>query len=291
MNNLLEIVKNYDLIGIGEEIHGEMISWKIRYKIIKYLTKYYDKVYIFCEIPDIYVNGLNNKNVKFIFNEDGFFPNIMSRANLTKEHLYYTKKFNKLLPKVKFYGIDVQIVEFNYLYKKLSSELYNIIEKYKDEYLNKCDGKERGKIRNKCNAFIINDLMKYINNKYDKSNNKFIYLGHNEHISLNCNATNKNKKYLTEGYYLKNICNIKYLSIATFSNEFYSVHEYTTLNNCKIKLLKFKNKKLWDSLFKKNENYKIIANSDNIELKMDDYAVKDFDYVICVKNNGPMTLL
>jgi len=26
MNNLLKIIKNYDLIGIGEETHGEIIS-------------------------------------------------------------------------------------------------------------------------------------------------------------------------------------------------------------------------------------------------------------------------
>ena len=33
MNNLLKIIKTYDLIGIGEETHGEIISWKFRYKI------------------------------------------------------------------------------------------------------------------------------------------------------------------------------------------------------------------------------------------------------------------
>jgi len=171
----------------------------------------------------------------------------------------------------------------------MSSELYNIIEKYKDEYLNKDLGS--GKIRNKCNAFIINDLIKYLNKKYDKLNNKFIYLAHNEHIAFNCYATNKDKKYLTDGYYLKNICNIKYLSLATYSNELYNVWHCTTINKCKIKILKGKNKKIWNSLFKKNENYKIISNNNESKLIMDDYAFTDFDYVICVKNNVPMTLL
>jgi hypothetical protein len=69
---------------------------------------------------------------------------------MTNEHLYYTKKLNKLLPKIKFYGIDIQIVKFSNLYNKknIRSELYDIIEKYKNDYL------ETGKIRNKCNAFI-----------------------------------------------------------------------------------------------------------------------------------------
>ncbi len=33
MNNLLEECKKYDLIGIGELTHGELTSWKYRYKI------------------------------------------------------------------------------------------------------------------------------------------------------------------------------------------------------------------------------------------------------------------
>ena len=87
MNNLLKIITNYDLIGIGEETHGEIISWKFRYKIIKYLTKNYDKVYIFSEQLDFYIKELNNKNIKFIFNDSGFYPYIIYNANMTKEHL------------------------------------------------------------------------------------------------------------------------------------------------------------------------------------------------------------
>jgi hypothetical protein len=286
MNNLLKIIKDYDLIGIGEETHGEIISWKFRYKIIKYLTTYYDKVYIFSEQLDFYIKELNNKNIKFIFSDSGFYPYIIYNANMTKEHLYYTKKINKLLPKIKFYGIDIQIVKYNELYKNISNELYNIIEKYKNEYLDKDLGS--GILRNKYNAFIINDLINYINNKYNKSNNKFIYFGHNEHIAFNSYSTNK--KYLTDGYYLKNIFNIKYLSIATYSNEIYNVWHCSLINKCKIKLMKGKNKKIWNSLFNKNINYKIISNND-LELKMLNYTSKDFDYVICIKNNNLITLL
>lgn len=38
MNKLLKNCKNYNLIGIGENTHGELTSWKYRYKIAKYLT-------------------------------------------------------------------------------------------------------------------------------------------------------------------------------------------------------------------------------------------------------------
>ena len=131
----------------------------------------------------------------------------------------------------------------------------------------------------------MKDLMIYLNKKYHLSNNKFIYIGHNEHISLNCNDTIKDKEYLTDGYYLKNICNIKYLSISTYSNELY------TVRHCKIKLIKGKNKRIWNTLFKENENYKIISNKDNLILKMENYTNRDFDYVICIKKIIPLTLL
>lgn len=35
------INQNYYLIGIGENTHGELTSWNIRYKIIKKLLKKY----------------------------------------------------------------------------------------------------------------------------------------------------------------------------------------------------------------------------------------------------------
>lgn len=77
MNKLLEISKNYDLIGIEEEAHGEIISQKYKYKIIKYLSNFFDKIYILSEQLDYYINELNNKNVKFNFYNDGFYPNII----------------------------------------------------------------------------------------------------------------------------------------------------------------------------------------------------------------------
>ena len=140
MNIILEECKKYDLIGIGELTHGELTSWKYRYKIVKYLTKYFNKVIIFCETLNPYIHNLNKKNTIFNFYNcenkyNEFYPSIMFNANKTTQHLQITKKFNKLVPKVKFYGIDIQIVKYNDMYNKLDSKLKKIIDKYKKIYL------------------------------------------------------------------------------------------------------------------------------------------------------------
>jgi len=140
MNKILEECKKYDLIGVGELTHGELTSWKYRYKIVKYLIKHFNQVIIFCETLDPYISNLNNKNTEFnfynyqnIYNE--FYPSMMYNANKTIQHLQITKKFNKLVPKVKFYGIDIQIVKYLDMYNILDSKLKKIIDKYKKIYL------------------------------------------------------------------------------------------------------------------------------------------------------------
>ena len=42
--NLYKIIDKNDLIGIGEEAHGELTFWKYRYKIIKHYTDYIKKI-------------------------------------------------------------------------------------------------------------------------------------------------------------------------------------------------------------------------------------------------------
>lgn len=189
-------VKKYDLIGIGELTRGELTSWKYRLKIVKYLTKYYDNVIIFCENLDPYISNLNNKNNKFIFS-NGFYPFIIPQSNKSIQHLEITKKFNKLVPKVKFYGIDIQVVRYKDLYNMLNIKIKRIIDKYKDKYLKDLSSS----VRNECNSFIINDLILEENSKNNK--NIYLYFAHNEHIALDCNSTRKNENYKTEGFFFE----------------------------------------------------------------------------------------
>ena len=190
---------NYDVIGIGELTHGELTSWKIRYDIVKRLIKKNKKVYILCEQLDFFINDLNNKNVKFLFDKSGFYPNMISKANFSKEHLKITKKFNKLLPNVHFYGIDIQIVEHKYLYENLSGILKNIIKKYEKLFKEKSKSNMRGHYRNYINYLIISDLI----GKLKNNNSSFVYFAQNEHISFMTKYENNKSEnyYLPEGYY------------------------------------------------------------------------------------------
>ena len=130
---------NYDLIGIGEQTHGELTSWHHRYIIIKKLIENKQKVYILCEQIDGLINELNKKNVTFHKDNSGFYPYILPKSNLSKEHLEITKKFNKLLPHVFFYGIDIQVIEHDFFYNKLNNKLDNklikVVNKYKNLFL------------------------------------------------------------------------------------------------------------------------------------------------------------
>ena len=90
MNIILEECKKYDLIGIGELTHGELTSWKYRYKIVKYLTKYFNKVIIFCETLDPYISNLTptekkneTEKCKTILSGDVNAPSVRACFHLT----------------------------------------------------------------------------------------------------------------------------------------------------------------------------------------------------------------
>ena len=283
MNIILEECKKYDLIGVGELTHGELTSWKYRYKIVKYLIKHFNKVIIFCETLNPYIHNLNNKNTKFnfyncenIYNE--FYPSMMYNANKTIQHLQITKKFNKLVPKVKFYGIDIQIVKYNDMYNKLDSKLKKIIDKYKKIYL---EDSISGITRNKCNSSIINDLI--LDDRKKNKKNIYLYFAHNEHIAFNCNSTRKNNKYKTEGFYLNENPKIKYLSIATFSPVQYSLWE-CSFQKCKIKKYITKSKK-WDKVFREHKDKTVIVNQNHKLPMLNDYYTSDFNFTIADNQN------
>jgi len=112
----------------------------------------------------------------------------------------------------------------------LNIKIKRIIDKYKDKYLKDLSSS----VRNECNSFIINDLILEENSKNNK--NIYLYFAHNEHIALDCNSTRKNENYKTEGFFLSKILKIKYLSIATFSQNQYSLwHCNKNRKECKVK--------------------------------------------------------
>jgi len=275
---------DYDLIGIGEETHGELTSWNIRYNIIKKLIKSKKKVYILCEQFDGYVKDLNQKNVNFFFENSRFYPYMIAGSQFTKEHLEITKKFNKLLPHVHFFGIDIQAVKYDHMYNLTDPILKRILHKYKKLYL-KYD-KGSGIYRNYYNAKIIQNLIK----EFKTKNTSFVYFAQNEHISF---MSKKNiKNYKPEGYLFKYKFNINYLSICTIAINQYNTWNCLTKKKCKVQLNKIKSKK-WEKLFKEDKKKTILLDK-NYKYKLPftfDYNNKDFDYVIAEYESKNMLLL
>ena len=258
--NLYKIIDKNNLIGIGEEAHGELTSWKYRYNIIKHYTDYIKKnninkkIIIFVENIDIYTNELNHKNCKFNFYNNFFYPNLIAGSERTKEHLKITKKFNKLIPYVKFIGIDIQIVEYFNLKKKdnINPLLFDLLQRYKKDYLKNTSGANR----NKFNSLIIKNLMKKINYY------KCFYFAHNGHVALH----QYNIRSKTDGYYLSNYKNINYLCIFTDSLLLNNIMHciFQPKEKCKSKNYKHKYTEKYKKLFNKN-NFIILNNNKEIK--------------------------
>lgn len=254
---------NYNLIGIGEEAHGDIISWYYRYKILNHFIKnnYSNKkIYVFLESIDnfIYKYFNNNNPIQFeFFDNNSFFPYLIPGSNFTKEHLEFTKKFHKLYNKnVIFIGIDIQIVKYFDLKKiknNINPLLYPLLLKYKNKFL---QDPNSGISRNKYNAFIINDLMKNINYY------QCFYFAHNGHIALNQLNYNNNGKYFIDGYYLNKFKNINYLSILTDGLLLPNTWNCLSKKKClKIKTFKHSNIKNLLKLFNNNKKYIILDNN------------------------------
>ena len=263
---------NYDLIGIGENTHGELTSWNIRYKIVKHLLKKYKKVYILTETFDSYIKELNTKNITYKMYNDGFYPNMIYNSNKTKEHLQITKKFNNLIPDVYFMGIDIQVVEYDSLYKNISPLVYKIISKYKKHFLQYSNTNKRGHYRNYYNYKIICDLIKL----YKKQNTIFVYFAQNEHISYYYTS-----EYKTEGYFFKKYFKEKYINIGTLALRQYNLWKCSLLVSCKPTLYIVSDKK-WKKLLKKKKKVLILPKNSKYILPFGNhYNSKHFDYVYC----------
>lgn len=272
--NLDSINLDYDLIGIGENFHGDFVSWDIRYKIVKRLIKENKKVFIFSETLDGYIKWLNKKINKFYFDYNRFYPNLLKGSDYTKQHLNITKKFNKLIPNVYFIGIDIQSVNYEDMYNLVNPILKKIMNKYKKKYLENT----HGHYRNYYNALIIKDLINYYTKNNENKNLAFVYFAHNDHISFR----SKNKKDLPDGYYLKYKLNLNYLSVSTLALNQYWIGNCQTYE-CKIKEYKLKSKK-WEKLFNENKK-KLLIIPRNYKYIMPIgyyYNSKNFDYTICI---------
>lgn len=92
---------------------------------------------------------------------------------------------------------------------------------------------------------------------------------------------------------MSKILKIKYLSIATFSQNQYSLwHCNKNIKECKVKKYITKSKK-WNKFFEEHKKYhNIILNNYKYKLSMlNDYYTTDFNYTICEKYSDKPDLI
>lgn len=232
--NLLRAAEAADVIGIGEDAHGELVSWPTRLCLTRALCKRGYDVVILCEQLHPFVARMNDKRFKLLRAEDNdFVPYMTGGANMSKEHTSYHRRFHALAHspenKVRFVGIDVQIVEHAYLWDvpdlrpNDETEDYNetraMIHRYEKEFLRDAHkDSKRGATRNKVNARIISELVES-SRKASKRPTKFLYFAHNGHVarSISFGPDASDKCYRPDGWHLARCDGFKYLAIATYA--------------------------------------------------------------------------
>jgi len=194
MDSVINLVKDYEIIGLGEATHGNYKNTKFRVNVIKKLIEDHNIREVFFEADVFRVKTLNNSG-----------KNLSSRMN--KMTWIFDNKPTKELcefinntPNVKVYGIDAQ-----------SYDTENDIS----------DDSELGKIYRKWGKYMIPDPKKRFKAMY-----KLFEAQHTEGVKavIICHNFHLNKLAKNEGmgHYINKSFKDKYICIAnTFTNGTY----------------------------------------------------------------------
>lgn len=265
-----QYAEGVDIVGIGEHVHGELLSWKHRLELVRRWLSNGHRVLVLCETLDFYVQGMRARE-PFIFHEDelngvrrlGFTPCLMPFACYTREHLEIMRSF-AALPQdaVTFFGIDVQLLDHPLLLASTEhSELRSILtRRHRLPWAADAESERRGETRNRLNADTIL-LLARMHPKH-----KVVYFAQNEHVAFDCDATRRTQgQYVTEGAILKRRLGNRYVSIATFATV------------------------MWNAAW--NVTRRGAIQTRKTFSKMDNYRPSDFDHVIAEKSSPRMTPL
>jgi hypothetical protein len=205
------------VIGIGEQAHGEEVSWRFRVETMKRLAAAYPNrpMTVLCENIDFFVADFRRRGAaitgcQFHPYPTGcqFHPYLTPFANQTlfqKEAAIHVVD----LCDRRVHGIDVQQLDFaealpagHEVTKRLRST------GAKETWMKASDTEQRrGHLRNKLNADIIRS--------FAKKGTIVLYFAQNEHIS-NMSEKVEGGRYNTDGWHLHRSEQIEYLSVATF---------------------------------------------------------------------------
>lgn len=185
-----DVLEGAALVGVGEDAHGELVSWPVRIKLLRAAIKRMSEpsrgpVFVFVEQLHPFLAAMNARAPRFRLHEGThFYPYLLHRANMSVEHLTVHRKLRRMAAtgRVRFVGVDVQAAEFPWLWEQLpggdaglDALVRAVVARHAPRFLR---ARNRGSVRNRCNARIIRDLMGALQ-PVDPS----FYWAHNGHVA------------------------------------------------------------------------------------------------------------
>lgn len=219
------------VVGIGENAHGDEVSWEFRVRLMEQLASdpRVGEMVVLCEIPDFYVSDFRKKRVRFTMRDHRFTPYMVAYSDRTQIQMDAARRIAKLA-QGRVYGIDIQQVDFPFMWVRAGNVVREAIESDADikrKWLDFKDGSSKGSIRNKLNAKVISHIAQTLSSSSSSSSvgpPLFLYFAQNEHVSrypskgvLESSTHPDTIPYKTDGHYLSKDKRIGYVAIATHS--------------------------------------------------------------------------
>lgn len=283
MNNLIDIISKYNIIGFGECSHGQQKINEYRFNVFKELVKKHkfntivvEENYDLCYLLNNYIKT-GQGNIKSILN-DCHHP---WQSIIMIKIIKWMRQWNiNNTTKLKFVGIDIQD-KSSFQVNKVS--YHNNTYKYWNKLIK----------NNKSRDYNMYLMFKKIYNTKDK----YFIIAHNDHL--------RNKPFSNHidafGQYMNKYYSTKYYCIAnTFNNGYYRAmdpkKEYNLVN------VSAKNYCSFDKKFQ-NEKYMFIDRHkvktyDNLKIKsctglkdiIDCTKIDAFDGILLLDNETPLRL-
>lgn len=197
------------VIGIGEHAHGDEVSWGWRVDIARALVRRGHRLVIACENMDCFVKGLRRRpGPVFETHKAKFFPYMMPYSDRSQVQMDAAKELTSLA-EGRVYGIEAQAVRFPAVLKCGGKLVADAIGKV--GAVRRWRTANDGKLRNRLNAEIVAEIARR------HPRHTVLYLAHNEHVALSCEAHRREPAYVTDGAILRSNFGARYVAIATFS--------------------------------------------------------------------------
>ena len=221
------VLDGADVIGVGEDAHGDTVSWPWRMAIVGRLLDEGFNLDILCENMDVYVDTRRHGiTPNYLRGGKRFYPNMLPRSDTTRWHLDMTRAFMALpRSRVRFFGTDVQQLSFDFARLAMRAPVRRAFEErdiHRRWLRSSSRSRSGGALRNRLNAEVIARFAESAKVRPHKT--KILYFAHNEHVSTGCVQSRKDPTYVTEGAWMRRLFpHLRYVAIATTSFRLWNV--------------------------------------------------------------------